>query len=85
MCLTSGGVQDPRVHSPEDLLLQEANDQLPDPTEHSAEVQVSTAVPEDNPGYKVMYISAPLLHLSSLLEVLLSRKTKSDKVTKSML
>ncbi|KAM7384874.1 hypothetical protein PAMA_011978 [Pampus argenteus] len=33
------GIKDQRVHSSEDLLLQEANDQLPDPTEHSAEIQ----------------------------------------------
>lgn len=43
--LTSGGVKDPRVHSSEDILLQEADDKLPDPTEHSAEVQVSAATP----------------------------------------
>lgn len=40
---SSGGVKDQRVHSSEDLLLQETDDQLPDPTEHSAEVPVSTA------------------------------------------
>lgn len=38
--LPSGRVKDPRVHPSEDLLLQEAHDQLPDPSEHSAEVQV---------------------------------------------
>lgn len=49
MCLyphslfSSGRVKDQRVHSSEDLLLQETDDQLPDPTEHSAEVPVSTA------------------------------------------
>lgn len=52
----SGGVKDPRVHPSEDLLVQKANDQLPDPTEHSAEVQVSTAVPAGS-------------HTCSLLEV----------------
>lgn len=40
---SSGGVKDPRVHSAEDLLLQEADDQLPDPTEHAAQVPVSAA------------------------------------------
>lgn len=39
--LSPGRVKDSRIHSPEDLLLQEAHDQLPDSTEHPAEIQVS--------------------------------------------
>jgi len=44
MISTSGSFKDQRVHSSEDLLLQETDDKLPDPTEHFAEIQVSTAV-----------------------------------------
>lgn len=39
--LSPGRVKDSRLHSPEDLLLQEAHDQLSDSTEHTAEIQVS--------------------------------------------
>lgn len=56
--LSSGGVKDPRVHSSEDLLLQEADDQLPDPSEHAAEVQVKMKM-------KMMFPSAALQVLLS--------------------
>lgn len=36
-----GGFKNPRVHSSEDLFLQKTNDELSDPTEHAAEIQVS--------------------------------------------
>lgn len=42
--LSTGSVKDSRIHPAEDLLLQEANDQLPDPTEYTAQVQVSVPV-----------------------------------------
>lgn len=58
-----GCVQDPRVHPTEDLLLQEANDQLPDPTEHFAQVQVSFStsfsllLPDTSPHLSVSTLS----------------------------
>lgn len=58
-----GCVQDPRVHPAEDLLLQEANDQLPDPTEHFAQVQVSFStnlsllLPDTSPHLSVSTLS----------------------------
>lgn len=42
--LSTGSVKDSRIHPAEDLLLQEANDQLPDPSEYTAQVQVSVPV-----------------------------------------
>lgn len=39
--LSTGRVKDSWIHSAEDLLLQEANDQLSDPTEYTAQIQVS--------------------------------------------
>lgn len=39
--VSTGRVKDSWIHSAEDLLLQEANDQLSDPTEYTAQIQVS--------------------------------------------
>lgn len=68
---TSGGVEDKRVHSSEDLLLQEANDQLPDTTEHSAEIQVSKlyqyfCICDDTLGHKYYILPHLVCSLLSL-------------------
>lgn len=42
-----GSFKDQRVHSAEDLLLQETDDKLPDSTEHLVKVQVRTSLKDD--------------------------------------
>ncbi len=43
LILFTGRLEDPWVHPAEDLLLQKAHDQLPDPSEHTTQVQVHSS------------------------------------------
>lgn len=46
-----GRDKDPRVHPPEDLLIQKANDQLSDPSDSPAEVQVTWGRDAGHPAW----------------------------------
>lgn len=56
-----GGDKDPRVHPSEDLFLQKANDQLSDPTDSPAEIQVATQRKGGCPGGLAGRLTGPWL------------------------